>query len=138
VTAVYSFIAEEKADPRSAWSVAAMCRTLGVSRQGFYDWESRPPSDHDVTDGLLAVEIEAIWEASARSYGTPRVHAWLRRQGFRVARKRVARIMRTHGWVGISGRRRVRTTIVDRTARAAEESGRAGLQPGRPRCHLGG
>ena len=121
MTAVYSFIAEEKADARSSWSVAEMCHTLGVSRQGFYDWESRSPSDHQVTDGLLAVEIEAIWEASARSYGAPRVQAWLRRQGFRVSRKRVARIMRQRGWVGISGRRRVRTTVVDRTARAAED-----------------
>jgi transposase InsO family protein len=121
VTAVYSFVAEEKADPRSGWSVAEMCRTLGVSRQGFHDWESRPPSDRQVTDRLLAAEIEAIWECSARTYGAPRVHAWLRRQGYRVSRKRVARIMRSHGWVGISGRRRPRTTIVDKTARAAED-----------------
>jgi putative transposase len=121
VTAVYSFIAEEKADPASQWSVAEMCRTLRVSRQGFYDWESRPPSEHEVTDQLLAAEIEAIWECSARTYGAPRAHAWLRRQGYRVARKRVARIMRENGWVGISGRRRVRTTLVDKTAQGAED-----------------
>jgi hypothetical protein len=78
VTAVYSFIAEEKADPTCSWSVAEMCRTLEVSRQGFYDWERRPPSDRAVTDRLLAAEIEAIWECSARTYGAPRVHAWLR------------------------------------------------------------
>jgi hypothetical protein len=35
VIAVYSFIAEEKADSSCGWSVAEMCRTLGVSRQGF-------------------------------------------------------------------------------------------------------
>jgi transposase InsO family protein len=118
---MYSFIAEEKADSSCCWSVAEMCRTLGVSRQGFYDWETRPPSDRQVTDRLLAAEIEAIWECSARTYGAPRVHAWLGRQGYRVSRKRVARIMRTHGWVGVSGRRRPRTTIVDRNARAAED-----------------
>jgi putative transposase len=121
VTAVYSFIAEEKADSSCCWSVAEMCRTLGVSRQGFYDWETRPPSDHQVTDRLLAAEIEAIWECSAHTYGAPRVHAWLVRQGYRVSRKRVARIMRQNGWVGISGRRRVRTTIVDKSARAADD-----------------
>jgi putative transposase len=121
VTAVYSFIAEEEADPRSPWSVAAMCRTLGVSRQGFYEWESRPPSEHELTDRLLAAEIGAIWECSARTYGAPRVHAWLRRQRYRVSRKRVARIMREHGWVGVSGRRRVRTTVIDKTARAAQD-----------------
>jgi putative transposase len=121
VTAVYSFIAEEKAASSCVWSVAEICRTLGVSRQGFYDWQSRPPSDRRVTDRLLAAEIEAIWECSARTYGVPRVHAWLRRQGYRVSRKRVARIMRSHDWVGVCGRRRPRTTIVDKAARAAED-----------------
>jgi transposase InsO family protein len=132
VTAVYSFIAEEKADPTCAWSVAEMCRTLAVSRQGFYDWQSRPPSDHQVTDRLLAAEIEAIWECSARTYGAPRVHAWLRRQGYRTSRKRVARIMREHGWVGVSGRRRVRTTIVDPGARAAEDLVARNFNPAAP------
>jgi transposase InsO family protein len=129
---VYSFIAEEKADSSCSWGVAAMCRTLGVSRQGFYDWESRPPSDRQVTDRLLAAEIEAIWECSARTYGAPRVHAWLARQGYRVSRKRVARIMREHDWVGVSGRRRPRTTIVDKTARAAQDLVARDFNPAAP------
>jgi putative transposase len=132
VTAVYSFIAEEKADSSCPWAVAEMCRTLGVSRQGFYDWQSRPPSDHQVTDRLLAAEIEAIWECSDRTYGAPRVHRWLRRQGYRVSRKRVARIMREHDWVGVSGRRRPRTTIVDKTARAAEDLVARNFNPAAP------
>ena len=118
---MYSFIAEEKADSASTWSVAEMCKTLGVSRQGFYDWESRAPSDRELEDRVLAGEIEAVWECSARTYGAPRVHAWLRRQGFRVSRNAVARIMRINGWTGVCGRRRVRTTIVDKTAVAASE-----------------
>jgi transposase InsO family protein len=132
VTAVYSFIAEEKAASSCLWSVAEMCRTLKVSRQGFYDWERRPPSDHQVTDRLLAAEIEAIWECSARTYGAPRVHAWLRRQGYRVSRKRVARIMRTYDWVGVSGRRRPRTTIIDPGARAAEDLVARDFNPAAP------
>jgi putative transposase len=132
VTAVYSFIAEEKANSSCPWAVAEMCRTLGVSRQGFYDWQSRPPSDHQVTDRLLAAEIEAIWECSDRTYGAPRVHRWLRRQGYRVSRKRVARIMREHDWVGVSGRRRPRTTIVDKTARAAEDLVARNFNPAAP------
>jgi transposase InsO family protein len=130
--ALYSFIAEEKADPRSPWSVAEMCRTLGVSRAGFYDWESRGRCGREVDDDQLAVAIEAIWEASDRTYGAPRVHAWLRRQGFRVARKRVARIMRQRGWYGVSGRRRVKTTVVDRTARAASDLVARNFNPAAP------
>ena len=130
--AMYSFIAEKKADPHCTWSIAEMCRTLGVSRAGFYDWESRPRSRRDLDDDRLAIEIEAIWECSARSYGSPRVHRWLRRQGFRVARKRVARIMRSHDWVGVSGRRRVRTTIVDRKATAAQDLVARNFNPAAP------
>ena len=133
---MYTFIAEEKANPDCEWSVTEMCRVLEVSRSGFYDWESRPPSERELTDRQLTIEIEAIWECSARTYGAPRVHAWLLRQGFNPSRKRVARIMRLNGWEGESGRRKVRTTIVDRAAKAADGSGRAGLQPDRPERHL--
>jgi putative transposase len=130
--AMYSFIAEEKADPRSPWTVAEMCRVLDVSRQGFHDWERRPRCQRAVDDDRLALEIEAIWECSTRTYGAPRVHAWLRRQGFGVARKRVARIMRQHDWVGISGRRRVRTTVVDKTATAASDLVARNFDPAAP------
>ena len=118
---VYTFIGEEKANSDCVWSVAEMCRVLAVSRSGFYDWESRQPSDRELTDRQLTVEIEAIWECSARTYGAPRVHAWLGRQGFNPSRKRVARIMRVNGWEGESGRRKVRTTIIDRSAKAASD-----------------
>ena len=121
MTAVYSFIAEEKADPNSVWRVAEMCRVLGVSRSGFTDWETRPPSRRDLDDGQLTVEIEAVWECSQRTYGVPRVHAWLARHGFAVSRKRVARLMAANGWSGESGRRRVLTTIPDRAATAASD-----------------
>ncbi|MEA3216770.1 MAG: putative transposase [Acidimicrobiia bacterium] len=119
--AVYSFIAEEKADPHSVWSVTEMCRVLGVSRSGFNDWETRPPSRRQLDDRQLSAEIEAVWEYSGRTYGVPRVHAWLAHQGFTVSRKRVARLMKARGWEGESGRRRVRTTIPDRTATAARD-----------------
>lgn len=114
--ALYSFIAEEKADADSPWSVAEMCRWLGVSRSGFYDWEARGPSPRELSDAQLATEIEAIFVASGETYGSPRVHRWLRRQGFRVGRKRVARIMCQRGWVGQVGRSKVRTTVADKTA----------------------
>ncbi len=90
--AIYSFIAEEQAN-NSVWSVAEMCRVLEVSRSGFYDWHGRPPSEREITDRMLAIEIEAIWECSDRTYGAPRVHRWLLKQGFVVGRNRVARIM---------------------------------------------
>ena len=111
----------ERATDDNDWTVVEMCRVLEVSRSGFYGWQSRPRSEWAVTDALLAVEIEAIWKCSDRTYGAPRVHRWLRKQEFWVSRKRVARIMRAHDFEGESGRRRVRTTIVDRGATAASD-----------------
>jgi transposase InsO family protein len=119
--AIYSFIAEEQANDDCDWSVAEMCRVMQVSRSGFYDWQCRQPSQRELTDRQLAIEIEAIWECSDRTYGAPRVHRWLRKQGFHVGCKRVARIMRTNGWEGESGRRKIRTTIVDRGATVASD-----------------
>ena len=60
MTAVYTFIAEEQANTDCPWSTAEMCRTLAVSRSGYYDWADRAPSDREVTDRMLEVEIEAI------------------------------------------------------------------------------
>lgn len=134
--AIYSFIAEEQANNEasagSGWSISEMCRTLGVSRSGYNDWVSREPSARELTDRSLAVEIEAIWECSDRTYGAPRIHRWLRKQGFGVGRKRVARIMRVNGWEGESGRRRVRTTVVDRGATAAADHVKRDFNPPGP------
>lgn len=130
--AVYSFIAEEQACNDHDWTVSEMCRVLEVSRSGFYDWQNRPLCDRDLTDRLLAIEIETIWTCSDKSYGAPRVHRWLRRQGFRVGRKRVARIMAVNGWQGESGRRRIRTTIIDRGATAATDLVNRDFNPTQP------
>ena len=128
--AIYSFIAEEQAN--QVWSVAEMCRVLEVSRSGFYDWQGRPPSQRELDDRQLAVEIEAIWECSDRTYGAPRMHRWLLKQGFIVGRNRVARIMALNGWEGETGRRKVRTTIVDRGAIAATDRVKRDFNPTRP------
>jgi transposase InsO family protein len=129
---LYSFVAGEKADPRSRWSVAEMCRVFEVSRSGFYDWEDRGPSGRELSDAVLAVEIEAIFIASDETYGAPRVHAWLVRQGFQVGHNRVARIMAEHDWVGEMGRRKVRTTIADKTATPSKDLVRRAFNPAGP------
>ena len=130
--AIYSFIAEQWADPGCDWSISEMCRTLSVSRSGYNDWRDRTPSERECSDRRLAEEIKAIWETSKQTYGAPRVFRWLRKQGFKVSRKRVARIMAERGWYGVSGRIGVKTTIVDRTATAASDLVKRDFNPERP------
>ena len=133
--ALYTFIAEEQAtptNPTDPWTISEMCRTLDVSRSGYYDWVDRAPSKREITDRMLEVEIEAIWECSGRTYGVPRVTAWLPKQGFAVSGKRVARLMRRNGWEGETGRSKIRTTIVDRGAKAASDHVKRDFNPTEP------
>ena len=58
---------------------------------------------------------------SRGTYGAPRVHAELRAEGRAVGKKRIARLMRAAGIVGVSRRRGVITTRRDRDARPAPD-----------------
>jgi len=78
-----------------------MCRVYGLTRQGFYAWRSRPASALTQEDWHLANRIKALYSASRGTYGSPRIHQMLRREGKRVGRKRVERLMR---WLQIKGR----------------------------------
>lgn len=95
-------------DHRDSYSVKRLCRVIGCSRSGFYDWCARPPSRHALRDEHLAGLIGEIHVRSRRTYGAPRVHAELRRLGERCSRRRVARLMRVAGLVGVHSRRRWR------------------------------
>jgi transposase InsO family protein len=71
-----------------------MCRVLGVSRSGYYDWRGRPPSKRSQEDAALTERIHEVHHRSRAIYGSPRVHAELKALGIHCARKRVARLMR--------------------------------------------
>jgi putative transposase len=103
---IYGFVEAEKANHR----VSAMCRTLKVSKSGYYGWRKRPPSQRAKADAALCEQIERIHRRSRGTYGAPRIHFELRTLGVRCARKRVARLMRESGLFGCGGRRRARTT----------------------------
>ena len=90
--------------------IALMCRVLGVARSGLYAWQRRGASLRRQSDAELSQQIHAIHAASRSTYGSPRVHQGLRRDGVRVGRKRVERIMRRDGLRGRIRRRFRRTT----------------------------
>jgi putative transposase len=94
-----------------------MCRVLSVTRQGYYAWKRRSLSTRRVTDTRLLVEIRAIYERSRRSYGSPRIHWCLRRAGYRVSEKRVARLMAEAG-LRAKRSRRFRVTTDSRYTRS--------------------
>lgn len=80
-----------------------MCRILEVARSGFYAWIHKPLSDRAIENERLLELIRESYVASGRIYGSPRVFLDLREAGEQIGRKRVARIMRTHGIRAIRG-----------------------------------
>lgn len=98
---------------RATYPVTILCRVLGAARSAYYAWAGRGVSARAQADADLTTQIAAVHARSRRTYGAPRIHAELRAQGVRCARKRVARLMRAAGLVGCHRRRRVRTTVAD-------------------------
>jgi putative transposase len=88
-----------------------MCRVLRVHRSGYYAWLRKPVSERAVEDRRLVALIRASYEASGRSYGSPRVFLDLREEGESCGRHRVARLMRRHRIKAVCSYRRPRYVV---------------------------
>jgi transposase InsO family protein len=82
------------------YAVTESCAVLEVARSGYYEWRQGKPSPREQEEAALMQAIEQSFAASRQTYGSPRVYADLRDAGWRVSRKRVARLMRQAGLVG--------------------------------------
>jgi putative transposase len=74
-----------------------MCRLYEVSVSGYYAWRERAPCERSRADAALLEKIRHEHAVSRETYGSPRVHAALGRQGEPVGRRRVERLMREYG-----------------------------------------
>ena len=92
---------------RDRFAVALLLRVLNIAESTYYQWvrAAEQPCDRDLVDLGLLSNIYEIWEASGFTYGADRVHRQLRRDGIRVGRKRVERLMAGQGWHGAFLRR---------------------------------
>ena len=76
---------------RDDYAVSRMCRLLEVSRTGYLQWRSCPPSARAQANARLDAQVAAMHAASKHSYGRPRIVRGLREQGLRVGHERVRR-----------------------------------------------
>lgn len=120
MTSRFQFVA----DNRATFGVKRLCRVLAVSRSGFYRWlaAAAARAARQAADAELAGRIRTIHAEWDGTYGSPRITAELndraRAQGGpRVNHKRVERVMRRYGIVGLHLRKKVRTTLGEPAAR---------------------
>jgi transposase InsO family protein len=92
------------------YSVGRLCVMLGISRSGYYAWRKRKPSQREQNNQTLIDHIRRIHKMSRKAYGSPRVYAQLKKQGYFCNKKRVARLMRQDGLKGQRKYRKVMTT----------------------------
>ncbi|MBB5547618.1 IS3 family transposase, partial [Paraburkholderia fungorum] len=106
---------------QARWPIATMARLLEVSTSGYYAWRVREASKQACSDAQLLARIRTLHANSRGTYGAPRIHVQLAREGVHVGRKRVARLMRMAGLCGASRRHWKLTTRQRAGARRAPD-----------------
>lgn len=114
-----AFIAAQRVDFGVPHAIS--CRALRVSQAWFYKWRHGEVSLRRARRRALAAQIKYLFVKYKRRYGSPRICAELREQGWRVSVNTVAQLMREQGLVARPKRRRKSTTKPDRSARKAPD-----------------
>ena len=89
---------------KEKYSIAEMCRVLGVSRSGYYGYIKRIETPS--RDLPLAEKIRECQSECRSTYGYRRVHIWLERQGIHHNPKTVLRVMNKYNLLSIIRRKR--------------------------------
>ena len=83
-----------------------MCRTLDVSRSGYYAFKKRPKSQQRIDNEKLLIEIKRVFLENDSNYGSPRIWNQLNNvEHLRCSENRVARVMQLNEVVAIQKRK---------------------------------
>jgi len=74
--------------------IRQLCELYDVSASGYYQWLEHEPGRRQREDAILGVKIEEIYRESRCNYGSPRILVQLRRDGWKIGKKRVVRLMK--------------------------------------------
>jgi putative transposase len=111
---VARFIADQRTFYRVPYAVC--CAILGVSQSWFYKWFNRPVTAGQRRRAELDAAVLRMFNASKRSYGSPRVHADLLAAGWMLSVNTVADSMRRQGLQGRKPKHSKGLTRQDRKA----------------------
>lgn len=81
------------AQKKKVWPVGLLCRVLGVSRSGYYDWQRRQNRPPDPVHEEKVSWVKTLAEKSKNSYGSRRMARGLRALGYPVGRHQARRLM---------------------------------------------
>jgi putative transposase len=96
------------------WGIEPICKQLRIAPSTYHAAKQRAPSARSLRDAELRPEILRVWEQNLSVYGADKVWDQLNKDGIRVARCTVERLMRDMGIHGCRrGRLWVRTTQGD-------------------------
>lgn len=115
---------------RGLFTLAAMCRCLGTTRQAYNGWKKR--EDDDESDRILVLEILDIMKETRSSYGIKRVAKELKDRGFHVNHKRVERLMKENNIKSRRPKKRKKTTDSNHSFPASEDRLKRRFNPSRP------
>jgi len=74
-----------------------MCQMLEVSPTAYYDWCGRPKTSREQANELLTTLIKEVFDSQRYGCGTRTIKKVLTRQGYRVSRRRIGRLMKAEG-----------------------------------------
>jgi putative transposase len=96
---------------KASYTIAWMCRLLGVPRSSFYAWRNRAETATAARRRELAVQVRRVFDAGRGAYGCRRVAAQLNRDGHPCSVGLVAGLMRELDLRACQPRAYKRTTL---------------------------
>ena len=106
---------------RERYGARPICRVLQIAPSGYWRYAARQ-RNHALCcarvqrDERLESEIQRVWHANMQVYGADKVWHQLNREGIRIARCTVERLMKRLGLQGARRGKFVRTTVSDHAA----------------------
>ena len=93
------------------WPVRRQCQVLGVSPSGSYAWKTRKPGKRAIANQNLLHDVFRIYLGSGRRYGSRKVYRELKREGQKVGKARIEKLMQANDLHSITRKRiRIKTT----------------------------
>lgn len=86
------------------YTVALMCRVLGVSRAGYYRWRTRPVCQRSQRKIQTESLVKATFEEFEAVYGAPRITKELNALGHACSVNYIAKIMQENGMLARNGK----------------------------------